>query len=356
MPKAQVLKPTPENLRLCADALARGELVAIPTETVYGLAGNALQEQSLAQIFAVKERPTFDPLIVHVAPSTAPALEWLTSCPWIDTSRMDRATLEWTATLIERFWPGPLTLVLPKSRKVPDLVTSGLDSVGLRMPAHPVTQELLKLCEFPLAAPSANRFGRISPTRPEHVVDELGDRISWILDGGACAVGVESTVLLPESQTLARVLRPGGVSVEQLRQALPTQIKIEIGSSTASSKTGLSPGLLDSHYAPRTQVELVPKLELSALASHSTGTLGLLFYQGDPRALISQARAKGLQVIGSEVLSPEGNPLEAAAHLFGALRRLDSGHFSRIIAELPPSLEGLDRAIQDRLTRAAARR
>lgn len=191
---AELLQPTAENLARAGEALRRGELVGMPTETVYGLAGNALDAEAVARIFAVKERPTFDPLIVHVAPELR-GLDAFGEAELVDVAALDGDARTHIEALISRFWPGPLTLVLPRGARVPDLVTSGLATVAVRMPRHPVAQALIRAAQRPLAAPSANRFGRISPTSAADVQAELGDRIGLILDGGSSEVGVESTVL-----------------------------------------------------------------------------------------------------------------------------------------------------------------
>jgi len=303
--------------------LSEGELVAIPTETVYGLAANALDARAVARIFEVKGRPHFDPLIVHAA--NAERALALTVAP----SRL-------AYRLAERFWPGPLTLVLPKVQEVPELVTSGLPSVAVRVPAHPLTLELLGLFGGPVAAPSANRFGRISPTRPEHVRAELGAAISLVLDGGPCVTGVESTILslVGERPTL---LRPGGTPLEAIEAVIGA---VEVPAADPSHP--LAPGQLPSHYAPRTPLLLgSPERPPAALG----GRRGLL--------LVGPAReVSGFERV--EVLSPTGDLREAAAELFAALRRLDEAGLTGILAELAEE-QGLGRAINDRLQRASRR-
>ncbi|MBS0261655.1 MAG: threonylcarbamoyl-AMP synthase [Planctomycetes bacterium] len=330
-----------------AEILRTGGLVAFPTETVYGLGANALDERAVAKIFEAKGRPRFDPLIVHIA----------------DRSWLSRLVADWSLQaerLADRFWPGPLTLVLPKTEIVPDLVTSGCDTVAVRMPDHPVAQTLLRAADVPVAAPSANPFGRISPTTAGHVRDQLGDRIDLILDGGPCRVGVESSVLQlgPSGATL---LRPGGVTVEEIEELIgPLQIggvtpldhaNSSPGESEVHSRPGLvSPGNLASHYAPRTPLMLWdrrrPESEAAvqqALASAQSSRVGLLAFR-PPDSVSAYA------VI--EVLSNTGDLQEAAARFFAALRRLDAAGVDLIIADLFPEV-GLGRALNDRLRRAA---
>jgi L-threonylcarbamoyladenylate synthase len=286
-------------------------------------------------VFEVKHRPTFDPLIVHVASPRQ----------LVDVA----ATVPPAAQrLIERFWPGPLTVVLPKAPAVPDLATSGLPAVGVRWPDHPVMQELLERVGTPLAAPSANLFGRISPTTAQHVADQLGDRIDLILEGGPCRVGIESTVL-DLSGARPRLLRPGGVSLEDLEAELG---RIEVVRHLAGVEAGAggapAPGMLERHYAPRTPLRLLEGAGGGAPDADQAGRAarrGLLAFRtplnrGDYAAV--------------EVLSPQGDLREAAAGFFAALRRLDDLRLDGIDAERFPEA-GLGRALNDRLTRAAAR-
>ena len=214
---AAILHATQADIARAVAALARGELVAIPTETVYGLAGLALDPRALAQIFAAKARPTFDPLIAHVAPGPhGTHLQALARAGLVDLAQLTPAARQSAQRLTDAFWPGPLTLVLPRAAGVPDLCTAGLDSVAVRMPAHPVAQAILTQLGRPLAAPSANRFGRVSPTTAAHVYAELGERIGWIVDGGPCAIGVESTVVAVQADGACALLRPGGVTATQI--------------------------------------------------------------------------------------------------------------------------------------------
>jgi len=313
----------PYAIRTAVEVLRAGELVAFPTETVYGLGANALDERAVARIFAVKNRPHFDPLIVHVFDEEA--------VPQYATDVDQRAV-----ALMGRFWPGPLTLVLRKQPIIPDLVTAGFDTVALRVPSHPVARALLKEVHLPIAAPSANPFGYVSPTTAEHVQDMLGDAIGLILDGGPCAVGVESTVCaLAEEQAV--ILRPGGVSVEEVEAVIGP---VTVGQSPQPDRR--SPGTLPSHYAPRVPLFLIAcgaPLPRPA-AGERTGLL-----------LLQSRLVEGYVTV--EHLSQGGNLIEAAANLFAALRRLDSAGLDRVIVESVPEC-GIGRAIMDRLRRAAA--
>jgi len=312
-----------------AGILRAGGLVAFPTETVYGLGANALDERAVARVFDVKGRPRFDPLIVHVA----------------DVVAAHRLAAEFppkAQRLAERFWPGPLTLVLPKNRAVSDLVTAGCSTVALRIPEHPLAQELLHEAGVPIAAPSANAFGRISPTTAEHVREQLGDSIDLIIDGGPCRVGVESTVLqlTGDGQTL---LRPGGTALEEI-EALIGKVTVPSADLTGRESGGMvSPGMLAQHYAPRTPLVLRTREAASHADAATRERTGLLAFKR-PEDAASFARV--------EVLSPEGNLREAAANFFAALRRLDAAGLDRIVAELFPET-GLGRALNDRLRRGA---
>jgi L-threonylcarbamoyladenylate synthase len=297
-----------------ATLLQEGKLVAFPTETVYGLGGNALSDMAVANIYAIKGRPQFNPLIVHVA-SLADAQQYAIF--------NDKAL-----SLAQRFWPGPLTLVLPRR---PDcrlslLVSAGLDTVAMRMPAHPLARTLLEEAKLPIAAPSANRSGHVSPTLAEHVRHEFGDAVA-ILDGGACPVGIESTVI-DMSSDIPTILRPGSVTREQMEIVIG---KVQVADKTSAIK---SPGMLERHYAPSRP------LRLNATDVKSNEAL-LAFGEPIPGAAIT------------ENLSAKGDLREAAANLFGMLRKLDASDASAI-AVMPVPEEGLGMAINDRLKRAAS--
>jgi L-threonylcarbamoyladenylate synthase len=301
-----------------ADLLRLGDVVALPTETVYGLACDALNADAAAKVFAAKERPAFDPLIVHVADAS-----------WIETlSEVTGAAESLAHQLAKRFWPGPLTMVLPAKDLVPDLVRSGLPTVALRCSAHPVMAETVVELGRPLAAPSANRFGRISPVTAQDVIDELDGRIPLVLDGGPCRHGLESTIVLVEEGRLS-LLRPGPVTAEELRNFAPVERAVRGGAVSA-------PGMLESHYAPRTPLQLWSQ---DAPRPDDASTSGLLAFG-----------AVGPGFAAVEVLPSD--PADAAPLFFAALRRLDASGVARIYArEIPES--GLGMAIMDRLRRAA---
>jgi L-threonylcarbamoyladenylate synthase len=307
--------------------LRQGGLVAMPTETVYGLAADAFNAAACARIFEVKARPTFDPLIVHLA-----------SAAWLDrVADLDAMgpRIDLVERLVARFWPGPLTLVLPKAGAVPGIVTSGLASVAVRVPAHPVALELLRALDRPLAAPSANRFGELSPTKPQHVLLGLGAAVALILDGGPCSVGVESTIV-DLSGGEPRLLRPGGLPREVIEEVLGASLP----SGPAVLERPLAPGQLASHYAPGTPLRLLARP--AAVDSGAEGA-GLLSFTGPPSHHHYGA---------VEVLSTDGSLAEAAARLFDCLHRLDGRRLERIDAEPVPA-QGLGLAIMDRLQKAA---
>lgn len=326
-----VSAPTLDNLRLAAERLARGGLVAFPTETVYGLGAHAFRPEALARIFEAKRRPFFDPLILHIGDLAL--MERV--CAGMD----DRAE-----RLMDRFWPGPLTLVLPKAEAVPDIATSGLPTVAVRMPDHPVALGLLRAAGFPVAAPSANPFGRLSPTTAAHVQAHFEEGIDLILDGGACAVGVESTILSLAGGGPA-ILRAGGLSREEI-EAVIGPVSLAPSGAGADPARPLAPGQLPSHYAPRTPLRLLPGAAppRPAGAAGKSGRIGLLAFRKAP--------APGA-FAAVEILSGRGDLREAAAALFAGLHRLDSLGLDLILAEPVPET-GLGLAIMDRLRKAAA--
>lgn len=301
-----------------AAVLWQGGVVAVPTETVYGLACDALDVQAAAEVFAAKERPSFDPLIVHVADAT-----------WIgQLGGAQGGVRELAEVLAAAFWPGPLTMVLPSCGAVPDLVRSGLPTVALRCSAHKVMAAVVAAAETPLAAPSANRFGRISPVTAAHVVEELGGRIPLVLDGGPCRHGLESTIVRVEEGRLV-LLRPGPVTREELEKFAPVQ-------RTGREAGVAAPGMLESHYAPRTPLRILAGGE----HPEDAGSSALLsFGRGD---------REGFALVED---LPEKADL-AAPLFFAALRRLDAAGVSRIYARAVAE-SGLGMAIMDRLRRAS---
>lgn len=308
------------DLERAAALLSSGSVVAIPTETVYGLAGNALNEDAVLEIFKAKNRPFFDPLIVHTH-SVSEIKHYATVVP------------EKLSALMEQFMPGPLTVLLPRTQAIPDLVTSGLDRAAFRIPAHPMALALLRLLAFPLAAPSANPFGYISPTTAQHVMAQLGGVIPYILDGGYCSVGVESTIVGMEGNDIV-VYRPGGLSIEQI-EAVAGKVLFRQTSSSSPN----APGMLQSHYAPR-KLMLLGNIE-ALLAAHQNKKVAVLSFQ------------KKYFAAYSYVLSPEGDIDMAARKLFAAMRELDATDADLIITESLPE-GGLGMAVNDRLRRAAA--
>lgn len=330
MPKrrrAQILRGTQPNLRRLARKLRAGELVAVPTETVYGLAANAFDARACEKIFAAKGRPVTDPLIVHLG-----ELEELRAIAVPNAAAL---------RLAQAFWPGPLTLVLLKTSAIPDIVSAGLPSVGVRMPAHPLFRRLLKLAGVPLAAPSANVFGYVSPTTAVHVREGLGEKVAYILDGGPSAVGVESTIVDVRDPAKPRLLRPGAITRAQLEEVLRMKVARRRNRSRAKTAIAqLAPGLLTRHYSPKTPVVLHKKLPAPSGRDHEAW-----LFLAKPRL----PRAKNIFW-----LDPHGNLHGAARRLFATLRDLDDGRFKKIHAQLAAG-GGLADAINDRLQRAAAR-
>lgn len=313
------LQATEKSIQRGASILRQGGLVAFPTETVYGLGADAFNPQAVAKIFEVKGRPTFDPLIVHIA-----ELEWL--------QRLTRHVDDIAFTLIKKFWPGPLTLVLLKSPNIPDIVTAGLETVAVRMPSHPVALELMKVSQMPIAAPSANLFGCLSPTLAAHVEKQLGEKIDLILDGGPCAIGVESTVLsLVGAQPV--LLRPGGLPLEEIEKIIG---KVVVQTTTGKIQ---SPGQLPSHYAPRTPLKIIHALDQLP----SEKNIGVLLFKKPDFNIKADI---------VEVLSEDGDLREAAVNLFSALHRLDVSGVKIIYTQHVPEM-GLGLAIMDRLQRAS---
>jgi L-threonylcarbamoyladenylate synthase len=311
-----------DDVRQAAEIIKGGGIVAFPTETVYGLGADAFNPFAVARIFEVKKRPSFDPLIIHVASGK-------------DLERLVIETPSDARKLLEQFWPGPLTVVLQKKEEVPDIVTAGLSTVAVRMPRHPMTLNLLELVGSPMVGPSANPFGYLSPTTAEHVQEQLGDQVDLILDGGPCEVGVESTIIsfLEEGP---RLLRPGGVPLEEIESIIG-----KVGLRPIEEEKPLAPGMLPRHYAPRTPVLL--DWSEKSLDTYRGKKIGFLLFQ---------ERKNFLKFHPVEILSKKGDFREAAATLFSAIRRLDALNLDLILAETVPEV-GLGRAIMDRLRRAS---
>jgi L-threonylcarbamoyladenylate synthase len=309
-----------KDINKAKQLLEEGQLVAIPTETVYGLAGNALDAEAVTRIFQAKNRPQFDPLIIHI-------------------SALEKASLyanhipPKARDLAKAFWPGPVTLLLERKPNIPDLVTAGLATVGIRCPDHPLTSRLLDAIDFPLAAPSANPFGYVSPTTPQHVNDQLGEKVAYILDGGPCRVGIESTIVGFDND-MPVVYRSGGLSVEDIEKVIG-KAALQINTSS-NPKT---PGQLRSHYAPGKKV-MVGNLE-ELIPQFRSQPVGILTFQKD------------LQRPFQYILSRSGNLDEAARNFFSALRAFDKLPIEVILAEYVPDT-GLGKAINDRLRRASA--
>ena len=318
----EVQRDLEEAAETAAEVLTRKDLVALPTETVYGLAGDALEPEAVAKIFEAKERPFFDPLIVHIENEG-----WLSRL-----TRLPQRANTLVEMLVERFWPGPLTILFPKSDLVPNLVTAGLQQVAIRMPRHPVFLEVLRAFGKPLAAPSANRFGRVSPTRAEHVLEELKSRIPLILDAGPTTLGLESTIVRVHPEKI-EILRQGPVNEEDLTEIAPTY-------RTAASEKIEAPGQTASHYAPEKPVHFL-----------GPGTIGPNS-QRDAFICWGPVRHReSFFVVRS--LSETGDLRIAAQRLFTLLREVDRLDISQIFIEPVPEI-GLGKAIMDRMRRAVA--
>jgi L-threonylcarbamoyladenylate synthase len=314
------------QLEAAANLLRQGELVAIPTETVYGLAANAFNEKAVLDIYKTKNRPHFNPLIIH-SNSVERFAEWGIYLP------------DLALKLASKFSPGPITFVVPTSNKVPDMVTAGHDSIAIRIPNHPLTLELLAMLDFPLAAPSANPSTFVSPTSAAHVQQQLGDKIKCILDGGECMVGIESTIISFLENT-PRILRYGGLAKEQIESTLG--IKVNIPQLSGDTNKIIAPGMMERHYAPNKKLIICDDIEKE-----------LLNHQGHSIGIISFSKKYGnIDLQNQFILSPSGSLDEAARHLFSALRGLNDLDVDIILTEKFPE-EGLGIAINDRLKRAS---
>lgn len=313
-----------QDIKTAKALLESGKLVGIPTETVYGLAGNALNEKAILDIYKVKNRPKFDPLIAHID-SLEKVEKFVDHLP------------EKALALTEAFWPGPLTILLKKRSHLPDILTSGLPMFAIRMPRHDLTLDLLKSLDFPLAAPSANPFGYVSPTTAQHVADQLGNKIPYILDGGKCEVGIESTIVGFDDHENPIIYRLGGKKTEDIENVVG-RVKLRLNQSS----NPIAPGMLKSHYAPVKKV-VIGKLE-TLIPQYQKRKIGVISFSKEYSDLPAHCQI---------ILSKTGDLDEAASHLFGALRDMDSREIDYILTEKFPE-KGLGRAINDRLHRATA--
>jgi len=324
---ARILRGTVRNLAQLARHLRAGGLVAVPTETVYGLAGDATNRAACRRIFSAKRRPRADPLIVHIASIR-------------DLARIAHPNPA-ALRLARKFWPGPLTMVLPKAAVIPDEATAGLPSVAVRLPSHPLFRRLIRLAGRPLAAPSANPFGYVSPTTADHVRRNLGSRVPFILDGGPSKIGLESTIIDLRNPARPVLLRPGTVSREQIARVLGVPVA-RARKSKATGRMQVAPGQMARHYSPRTPVVLHPRMTGAMVAKGGPSDAWL--FLSNPHLSGSLKNVFWLDAKGD---------LRAAAHrLFATLRQMDEGGFRRIHAERPKGT-GIAEALNDRLTRAA---
>jgi L-threonylcarbamoyladenylate synthase len=332
--------PDAAAITRAAEVLRSGGLVAFPTETVYGLGAHALDRAAVRRIFEAKGRPSTDPLIVHVGSVT-------------ELSALVSRTSATVEALAARFWPGPLTLVLPRSPAVPDEVTAGLETVAIRIPSHPVARALLDAAAIPIAAPSANLFSRPSPTRAAHVLEDLDGRIDMVIDGGPTIVGVESTVL-DLSGNVPTILRPGAVTREMLNEILPRVMWRAGAPARESGEAMRSPGLLDKHYSPRAPLTLYEG-DASAVVARMTEDARVHAHNGRTAGIVA---ADDDPFTGEHVvrLGPGSDLATVASRLYAALRDLDASGVDVILVRSFPADAGLGLAVHDRLRRAAAGR
>ena len=316
------------SIEEAVDFLKRDHVVAIPTETVYGLAANAFSETAVSSVFETKGRPSYNPLIVHIA-----NYERLTD---LVSSFPENAKI-----LANKFWPGPLTLLLPKRDSVSDRITAGNPTVAIRMPSHPIAQDLLKKLDFPLVAPSANRFKHISPTKPSHVFDSLGAEVP-IIDGGECKLGLESTIVGFEDHGRPVVYRQGTISLESLQEVLPETYLLQQRSS--AEKSMVAPGMIKRHYAPNTPLRIVDSIKKHVEEFGSTNKIGVIYTaETKPHKLAAQTIA----------LSKGGDLSEIAENLYAAFHQLDKQKLDYLIIERFENI-GLGRTLNDKITRASS--
>ena len=327
---AQILKATIPNLDLCKEALECSKVIALPTETVYGLAGNALDEEALKTIFQIKGRPLFNPLIIHI------------NC--LKDAEKYGIFNSLARQLAKKFWPGPLTMILPKKEVVPNIVTANLDSVAIRCPKHPAFLQLLKRLPFPLAAPSANPFGYVSPTSAEHVNCSLGEKLEFIIDGTDCEIGIESTIVDLRNPSQPKILRLGPIDKETLEEF--TSITFEERTSEPTNKLR-GPGMLQSHYSPDTPLEITPLFKLNQLITSNDRNKTAFIFQKRPEQLVYH------NMPNIYWFSENGAELEIAHNLYELLRSTDALNYKKIYIQDIDETEGLKAAIKDRLLKAA---
>ena len=327
---------TADDAQKAADILHSGGLVGIPTETVYGLGADGLNPTAVAHIFQAKGRPQDNPLILHI-----PEVDWLSRyCT-------DIPAAAWT--LAERFWPGPMTMILPRRPMVPDVVTAGLDTVGMRCPQHPLCREIIRLADRPVAAPSGNTSGRPSPTTAQHMMEDMNGKIDAVVDGGPCSVGVESTIIDLTCEP-PRLLRPGGITLEQLRSVLGTvDVDPAVTRLLGAGEKPKAPGMKYRHYAPKAPVTVVtgdPARAAAYMAEHAGAEDGIICFD-EFLPLFAQRTARPVMDLG-----PAGDKAEQARHIFDALRAFDHTDVTAIWAQCPDT-EGIGLAIANRLNKAA---
>lgn len=355
----EVLQNTPESIAKAVKLLTQNEIVALPTETVYGLAGNAFEDAAIQKIFRAKVRPSFDPLIVHLSKrylnDRRGLFQALVEEEIIAAEILLAPELAMIQEVVKKYWPGPLTLILPRGPKIPNSVTASQLTVGIRCPDHSVFQAVLDQIPFPLAAPSANRFGRISPTETNHVLSELNGRIPAILDGGTCAVGVESTIIKIDFPFLITLLRPGKIGIIELEKHFQTKLKTAMTLGLHSTP-GVTPGSLYEHYAPKKPLYLMPHSFHDAEASSEFLNHQTLPFKKVAYLTMSGASPKlKIEPQQMRILSPLANLEEMAQGLFKNMRELDEDkYYEAIVADLPRDHgQGLGAAIADRLRRAS---
>lgn len=327
---------TADDAQRAADILHSGGLVGIPTETVYGLGADGLNPTAVAHIFQAKGRPQDNPLILHIPEAS-----------WLSRYCTDIPTAAWT--LAEHFWPGPMTMILPRRPMVPDVVTAGLDTVGMRCPQHPLCREIIRLADRPVAAPSGNTSGRPSPTTAQHMMEDMNGKIDAIVDGGPCSVGVESTIIDLTCEP-PRLLRPGGITLEQLRSVLGTvDVDPAVTRLLGAGEKPKAPGMKYRHYAPKAPVTVVtgdPARAAAYMAEHAGAEDGIICFD-EFLPLFAQGTARPVMDLG-----PAGDKAEQARHIFDALRAFDHTDVTAIWAQCPDT-EGIGLAIANRLNKAA---